>query len=131
LERDYAEMQRLRKLGSWKVSVVLAGGIVEGMLIDQLVRDPHRARSARKSPSDDSIERWDLRDLIDVASRLGLVKAAEKSLSHAVRLYRNAIHPAAEARDEREIGEAESRIAEDVIDVLCRALDKGGGGKNA
>lgn len=122
LERDYVEMLRVQQARAWKAAIVLAGGVLEGILVDLIGRHADRARKARRAPEEADIARWNLGDLINVALELRLVTQAVDRLSHAVRMYRNLIHPAHEVRARVTFGEEEARIAVEVIHVLWRDL---------
>ena len=44
LESDYGEMASCIEAGSWKAAHVLAGSIIEAVLIDYLIAETHVAR---------------------------------------------------------------------------------------
>ncbi len=87
LERDYAEMQHCAEVHAWKSVQVLAGSIVESLLIDYLASTTHPGR-----PEKDPLG-------LDLASALGVcraenaISARTADLCSVIRSYRNLIHP--------------------------------------
>jgi hypothetical protein len=127
IETDWSEVWRVRQAKAWKSCLFLCGSILEGMLLDVLtvrVGDAkasyHRLRK-RTSPE---LHRWDLIDLVNVAEDLGILRRGLLHLSHALREYRNLIHPGRQLRNETEVTEEEAEIAFNVVRA-CRRLLSG------
>jgi len=59
--------------GEWKASTVLAGAVVEALLLWAIQAKPAQLASLTLKPSQPP-ERWDLANLIDVASRLSIIQ---------------------------------------------------------
>ncbi len=118
--RDYAEFVTA-PTHSLKARFILAGGIIEGLLLDALMQDPVKAKNttaARKDSRD--IEEWGLSVLLDVAVELKLISPSAQSFGHAVREYRNLVHPGLERRSNLSIGDEEVEIAERVLRIVIR-----------
>jgi hypothetical protein len=98
LDRDYSEIQRAYIAKCWKSVIILSGGAIEAVLVDQLLQNPGAARAATKAPREPDISKWDLANLIAVAVELGIVSSGAEKLSHSVREYRNLVHPGNEIR---------------------------------
>ncbi|MES3034938.1 MAG: hypothetical protein V4813_13145 [Gemmatimonadota bacterium] len=119
LERDYAEMSAVEAQGAWKSVQVLAGSIIEALLVDYLVasNDPPRAGK--------DLLRLDLAEAIAICQGEGILSTRSAELSSVVRSYRNLIHPARLIR----LGEAQpsrqsATIAIALVDVIVDEVAK-------
>lgn len=122
LERDYAELGSLPRK-ALKARFVLAGGIIEGTLLDALICDSTRARlttAGRRENRD--LEQWGLSTLLDASVELGLISPSAQSFGHAVREYRNLVHPGLERRKALSLAIEEVEIAEKVLQIVLRDL---------
>lgn len=119
VERDYAELQQVQH--GVKSRMILAGGLIEALLLDALLGDETRARGcANASPK--SLDEWSLATLIDVAVDLGLISEGPKQHGHAVRDFRNLVHPGKEMRGDYIVGEHEAHAAEVTLRMVIRDL---------
>lgn len=87
LEADYKEMQHCLSGEAWKSVQVLAGSIVETLLIDYLVSTPVPGR-----PSKNPLQ-MDLSEAIDICRSEKIPSDRAANLCAVVRSYRNLIHP--------------------------------------
>ncbi len=128
VERDYAELQRVRATSAVKSRYVLCGGLIEAVLLDTLLTNEARARAAKKSPKVKGggkakpLLDWNLGELIDVALELRVIDTDIEKFSHAVRDYRNLIHPGKEIQSQQKVAEEEAAIAEKVLEIVIREL---------
>lgn len=122
LDRDYQELQRCIVGGNWKSAIILSGGSIEAILLDLLVRNETVAKSSTRAPKEDSLNKWGLNDLIEVAVKEELINGGVATLSHSVREYRNLIHPGVELRKGLKVEPEEAKIAMSVLDMLIREL---------
>lgn len=127
IERDYAELQTVTSVRAVKARLILAGSLIEGLLLDALQRDEQKAQSSKKAESK-PLDEWGLGSLIDVAVELGLIGTGAQSFGHAVREYRNLVHPGKELRSNYRVAPEEADIAERVLDIVIRDLGKRGKG---
>lgn len=79
-------------------SVIMAGSTLEGILFGIAIKYPKEFQSAGASPKDKSgkvlpLPEWKLTGLIDVAYELGVIGLDVKKFGHALRDFRNYIHP--------------------------------------
>ena len=103
--------------------IVLSGSAIEAILTDLLLRDPRKAQAATKAPKHKpDITRWDLADLIHVCVEVGYVSPGVEKLSHAIREYRNLIHPGSEIRHKLIFGVEEAKIAMEILHIIHRDL---------
>ncbi len=124
LKRDYDEIQRAFIAKCWKSVIILSGGAIEAILVDQLQSEPGRATASKKAPKDADISKWDLNDLVYVAVLLGYVSPGAEKLTHSVRDYRNLVHPGNEIRKKLRFDSEEARIALEVLHIVWRDLSK-------
>jgi hypothetical protein len=122
LERDHTELGSLPRK-ALKARFVLAGGIIEGTLLDALIRDSTRARLTTAGLRENrDLEQWGLSALLDASVELGLISPSAQSFGHAVREYRNLVHPGLERRKGLSLAIEEVEIAEKVLQIVLRDL---------
>lgn len=124
LERDALELQYVFHAKGWKSTIILAGGVIEGILTDVLLHCPEAAK-ANGAPRKGDITRWTLHEMLTVALELNQVHPALSRLSHSVREYRNLIHPGMEIRENLTFGSEEAAIALQVLQILIREMGSG------
>jgi len=111
LRRDYLEAQAALATRCWKSVLILTGGMLEALLLELLNRDSKRALTAQAAPKGKpDLTRWDLAELIAVATEQRVVGPQVQSVSEAARQYRNLVHPGNELRTGLRYGEEEARI---------------------
>ena len=79
-------------------AVIMIGSIMEGILLGIASSHPKEFNQAASAPKDQQgknrkFYEWTLNNYIDVASEIGILKPDVKKFSHAVRDFRNYIHP--------------------------------------
>jgi hypothetical protein len=113
LERDYAEMQHCVKAQAWKSVHVLAGSIVESLLIDYLASTTHSGR-----PASDPL-RLDLAGAIGLCREENAISRRTADLCSVVRSYRNLIHPGRAIRlSEPQPSAKSAQIATALVDLI-------------
>jgi len=112
LRRDLSELNTARSQGyekTPKTCMVLAGSIAEAMLLSALKRRKTASLKAAallpKNPGTD-LEKWDLCEMVQVASRLSppLLPSDAETGADQLRKWRNLIHPGRELKDSRTKG---------------------------
>lgn len=98
LESRFIEANQCLNAGSSLAAVILCGSILEGLLLGVALNDPKSFNTASCSPKDKSgkvkqFQDWSLAQFIDVAFAIKLVRLDVKKFSHALRDFRNYIHP--------------------------------------
>jgi hypothetical protein len=88
LESDYKELNTALAQQSWKTVQVLAGSIIEAVLIDYLVSINHQP---------DPLQ-MDLAKAVAAAEKSGLIAPETAKLADVLRNYRNLIHPGRSVR---------------------------------
>jgi hypothetical protein len=89
LESDHEEMHRSAMEGNNKCAVIIAGSIIEALLIDYLRTYPKTTRSLSKS---DPLQ-IPLAEAIDICHSEGVIDAGTRDICTVIRGFRNLIHP--------------------------------------
>lgn len=119
LEADYAELKRCVEARAWKSVQVLAGSIVEALLVDYLAATTHPSR-AKKDPL-----KLDLAEAIDICEAEKVLSSRTADLRSVVRSYRNLIHPGRMVRLQEEQPNANSStIALALVEMITEDLTK-------
>jgi hypothetical protein len=118
LEDDYAEMQRSLGAENWKSAQVMAGSIVEAILVDYLLATPGVSR-----PKKDPL-RYELGEAISVCLSEGAITQRTADLCSVIR-YRNLIHPGRVVRTgEAPPTENSAKIADSVVQLIVEDVSE-------
>ena len=113
LQSDYAEMQNCAETQAWKSAQVLAGSIVECLLVDYLASQ-YKEKKEGKDPL-----KMDLGEAISACKASGALTERTADLCAVVRSYRNLIHPGRMVRlGEKSPNKASCSIAVSLIDMI-------------
>jgi hypothetical protein len=97
LRDDFGAANRALANGEWKGATVLAGSVVEALLLWALQRDPSsaglEATRLRLRHARAPLEEWDLHEYIQVARELGATTEATATQAGLAKDFRNLIHP--------------------------------------
>lgn len=97
LEQRWDEIQRCIEVKATLSAVIMMGGLLEGFLLGIMQMNPKIANCAPNAPKKDGnvkhFAEWSLSDMIDVAHEIGWIQLDVKKFSHALRDFRNIIHP--------------------------------------
>lgn len=78
-------------------AIFLTGSSLEGILLGAALKNPKHFNTAKCAPKKEEkvkpYHEWTLSNLIDTAHELGLLRDDVKKFSHALREFRNYIHP--------------------------------------
>jgi hypothetical protein len=129
LERDYLELIRVRSVSASKSRLILAGGLIEGLLLDGLERPPRKALQAKLAEKDRNgnvppLSDWSLVGLIRVASELGFISTGTQKMCDFARDFRNLIHPDKERSGDYVVGTHEASGAESAVHAVIRDLSE-------
>lgn len=111
LESDYAEMRVCIENGAWKAVHVLAGSIIEAVLVDYLVG----AKKTKPDPLGMS-----LGQLIDACTKTGVLSEKAGELSSALKSYRNLIHPGRSVRLNESADGDGAVVAHALVSIIVR-----------
>lgn len=117
LDADLAEMHHCLGANAHKSVHVIAGSIVEALLIDYLI-ETNAAAKAGKDPL-----KLDLAQAVDLCRKEGIISDRAADLSAVIRGYRNLIHPGRAARlNEPQPDAASASIAVNLVTLIIREM---------
>ena len=118
LESDHRELDLALNARANKAVIVLAGSLVEAMLVDYLLAYGPNGKGA-KDPL-----RMDLWEVIDLCGKLGVLTQKDRDLCSAVRGYRNLIHPGVQTRQGEVVSEHAATVAAGVVKIVAEDVAK-------
>ncbi|MGO3422496.1 MAG: hypothetical protein ACTIMZ_08575 [Pseudoalteromonas distincta] len=99
LVERWEEAQRCVDSKAHLSAIIIMGSMLEGLLLGVLQRNPGKANLCSTAPKDSksgkvkSFAHWKLAEMIDVAHNVGWLGMDVRQFSHALRGFRNLIHP--------------------------------------
>jgi hypothetical protein len=103
LRNDMGSINRALSNGEWKAATVLAGSVIEALLLWALLQRPTAdvknagiklvASKALKKPPDTNLEEWVLHQYIEVSEFLKVIKPDTAKQTRLAKEFRNLIHP--------------------------------------
>jgi hypothetical protein len=98
----FREIQKCIQTKSSLAVIFLAGSSLEGILLGFALKSPKEFNQLNSAPKDTEskvkpFHQWSLSNLIDAAHELGMLREDVKKFSHALRDFRNYIHPLQQA----------------------------------
>ena len=117
LVSDYREMKACERAQSWKAVYVLAGSIVEALLIEYLVM------SGVKPGGKDPLK-IDLSSAIEACEAEGVLRKETSSLCGVVREYRNLIHPGRVIRLHHGVSAEGAVIAANLVSLIAKEVEE-------
>lgn len=116
LEADYQELNLAMQAKAWKTVHVLAGSIIEAILIDYLVTSEYQKKS-----SFDPLK-MTLAQAISACREENVSSEKTEHLSHVIRSYRNLIHPGRSVRLGEIANEQGAIIAHALIEIIVEEI---------
>lgn len=116
LEADYAELEVAMQNEAWKTVQILAGSIIEAILIDYLVFSDYQKKSS-KDPL-----RMSLSDAISAAKEENVISEETVHLSHLIRSYRNLIHPGRSIRLGETATEKKAKASQLLLEMIVEEV---------
>lgn len=97
LKQRWKEIQRCIDNDAPVSAVIMMGSMLEGFLLGVMQKFPQITNIAPNAPKKDGkpkhFAEWSLNDMIDVGHEVGWIQLDVKKFSHALREFRNIIHP--------------------------------------
>jgi hypothetical protein len=131
LRVDKSDADRALSDGEWKAATVLAGSIIEALLlwtISQREADITRAiaglqrRNVNLPPANRPPEEWNLHEYIEVSAELKIIGDNTAAQCRLAKGFRNLIHPGAEIRRTEICGRPEASSAVAALEHVVRDL---------
>ena len=116
LESDLRELTACHEVGAWKAVLVLAGSIIEAILIEHLVSSQNIGADAAYAK--------DLGKLIELCKQQAILSNKAIELSAIIRSYRNLIHPGRLLRLAEGADEHGATIAKSVIEIVVNEVSE-------
>jgi hypothetical protein len=114
LESDFREMSECINAGAWKATHVLAGSIVEAVLIDYLLAENHISlKDALKA---------DLGSAITLCQAKRIISEQTVDLSTVIKGYRNLIHPGRQIRLNEQVDVNSAKVAEALVQMVLKEV---------
>ena len=114
LTADYVEMRICADSKAWKAVHVLAGSIIEAVIVDYLIAEHCVSRK-------DGVK-LQLGEAIDSAVKSGILPKDLCDLSSVIKDYRNLVHPGRSIRLEKKPDYNSSSVAMSLVDMICNEL---------
>jgi hypothetical protein len=97
MQKRWEEVQKCIDSKATLSALIMMGSMLEGLLLGTMQNRPQLANTAKSTPQKDGkpkhFPEWTLNELIDVAHDNGWIHLDVKKFSHALREFRNLIHP--------------------------------------
>ncbi|MDE0092866.1 MAG: hypothetical protein OXN83_06245, partial [Oligoflexia bacterium] len=129
LEQRMKEIEKCLKSKSALATIFLCGSTLEGILLGATINNPKMFNSANASPKDNSgkvlnFQNWALSNFIDVAKEINFLNEDVKKFSHALRDFRNYIHPYQQAIQKFNPDEHTAKICFQVLKAAISQITK-------
>ena len=116
LDSDYKELQAVFKEEAWKAVHVLAGSIIEALLIDFLLSTKHKAWSTNK------ILGLTFNEAIKECREVNLLSDRTEPLTIVVKDFRNLIHPGRIKRLEQNVDSNSAQVAISLAEMILEEV---------
>lgn len=116
VERDKKELDICIEHQVCKSALVLAGSIIEAILVDYFLAFP------KPDTTSAQILKSDLATLIDWAEQDNLVSKRTKEISTVIRGYRNLIHPGKEYRLKEKVDIHSAIVAANLVEIVTQEI---------
>lgn len=118
LERDYKDMDICYKNGAHKSVLVMAGSIIEAVLLDYFLQNLPLGKT------EEQVYRMTLKDLIDLSYSSGLLQEKSKDLASVIRNYRNLIHPGKENRKKEHFDAETAAVSMSLVKIVLKEVSE-------
>lgn len=118
LEADYRELKLAQEAGAWKSVHVMAGSIVEAVLVDFIASSEIPARRTIDPLA------LDLAGAIRICREEGILSERAATLSEVIRSYRNLIHPGRVIRLAEEVDGSSAGVALALVEMITKEVGK-------
>ena len=130
LNQRMEEIQKCLKSKSPLATIFLCGSTLEGILLGIASKNPKKFNSAKSSPKDKNsgkvlkFQDWTLSHFINVAKETGFLDEDVKKFSHALRGFRNYIHPYEQSAQRFNPNEHTAKICFQVLQATIHQITK-------
>ena len=130
LEQRIKEIQQCLQSKSPLATIFLCGSTLEGILLGIALKNPKIFNSEKICPKDKNsgkvlqFHKWTLSHFIDVAKDTGFLDEDVKKFSHALRDFRNYIHPYEQSTKQFNPNEHTAKICFHVLQAAIHQINK-------
>lgn len=114
LETDFAEMKNCVEVKAWKAVHVIAGSIIEAVLIDYLLAEHHVTRSEAL--------KLDFGKAIALGKEKNVLSSKTFDLTSVIKEYRNLIHPGRVIRLKEKVNGNSAQVACSLVDIVMEEI---------
>jgi hypothetical protein len=129
LRRDLSSADDALNNGEWKAATVLAGALVESLLLWAIGRRSNveignaiTAASLIQKPDAVKLENWNLAQYIEVAFALNIISESTATQARLAKEFRNLIHPGREKRTRMQCDRGTARTSAAALDLVIREI---------
>jgi hypothetical protein len=115
LEKDYQELISSLQAGAWKAAYLLAGSIIEAILIDYLL-----ATSLQQT----DLLNISLEDAISLCAEKRALSEKTEYIAYTLKSYKNLIHPDRTIRLSENIEEGTAKVAQALVDIITKEISE-------
>ena len=113
LEKDYQELTSSLQNGAWKAAHLLAGSIIEAILIDYLLATGYQHTDLLSMT---------LEDAISVCGEKGALSDKVEYIVYTIKDYKNLIHPDKAIRLSDNIEEGNAKVSQALVDIITKEI---------
>jgi len=118
LEDDLQQMNECLAVGAYKAAQVLAGSILEALLVDHLESVDYQPKGPKK------VVDLQLGALLAAARDTGVISSTTTDLGSVLKDFRNLIHPGRLIRLQEAVDGSTARISKDLVSIIVRDVAK-------
>lgn len=127
IAQRFAEIKITLKGGAALATIFLCGSTLEGLLLDAAAKEIARFNTAESAPKNKDgkvkpLPEWTLDHLINVAHEVGILSLDVKKYGHALRDFRNYIHPGQQAVQKFRPDQHTAKISFQVLQAAIAGL---------
>ncbi len=115
LERDYQELVISLQNGAWKAAYILAGSIIEAVLIDYLLAVDYQGANPLEMPLD---------SVIRACSDMGALSERTEYMTYVIIAYKNHINPAKAVRLRESIEEGNAKVSQALVEIVTKEISE-------
>jgi hypothetical protein len=127
LKQRWEEIQKCVDNGANLAAIILMGSLLEGFFLGVMQKFPRLTNIASNSPKDAEgkvkhFAEWSLSQMIDTSHAIGWLQLDVKKFSHALRDFRNLIHPYEQLATQANPDEDTVNISWLVVQAACNDM---------
>lgn len=116
LEKDFKELNLCIQTGAYKASVVIAGSIVEAVLIDYVIAENIVTR-------EDALK-LDFGKVLSLCKDKKIISDKTSDLSSVIKGYRNLIHPGRSLRLNESVDKDSAEVSKALVNIVLTEVEK-------